>query len=49
MSNSLALNRGPINDIRTATVIGDYNYKANLQGVVSVIGKRGICKYYNLR
>jgi len=49
VSNSLILNKGPINDIRTATVIGDCNYKANLRGVVSVISKRGICKYHNLR
>ena len=49
MSNSLTLNRGLINDIYTATVISDCNYKANLRGVVSVISKRGICKYYNLR
>jgi len=49
VSNSLALNRGPINNIYTATIIGNCNYKANLQGVISVISKRGICKYHNLR
>jgi len=49
VSNPLALNRGLINDIHTATVISNCNYKANLQGVVSVVGKRGIYKYHNLR
>ena len=49
MSNSFILNRGPINDIYTATVVGNCNYKANLRGIVSVISEKGICKYYNLK
>ena len=49
MSNSLTLNRGPINNIYTATVVGNYNYKANLWGIISIISKRGICEYHNLK
>ena len=45
MSNSFILNRGLINNIHTATVVSNCNYKANLQSIVSVINKRGICKY----
>ena len=37
-----------MNDIRTATVVGDCNYEANLRGVVGVVGERGICEYHNL-
>ena len=49
MSNSLILNRGPINNIHTTTIVGDYNYEANLRGIINIISKRGICKYHNLK
>ena len=38
-----------MNDIYTAIIISNCNYKANLRGIISVISKRGIYKYYNLK
>jgi len=36
-----------VNDIGVVVLVSDYDYKADLRGVVAVVGERGVCEYHD--